>query len=96
METRTLSQIKCNAQHPTSAAVHESNSSSATNVPSANDQKPTDDKDAEEASTATLTLVDPSWLSSSSMCGSSTQENNGGLTVSDNFFIGGGGEPDSQ
>ena len=71
---------------PTSAVVHESNNSSATNVPSANDQKPTDDKDAEEASTAILTPADPSQLSSSSMCGNS-QEDNGELTVSDNFLL---------
>ena len=69
-----------------SAAVHESNNSSATNVPSANDQKPSDDKNS-EASFATLTLVDPSRLSSSSMCGNSIQEDNGELTVSDNFLL---------
>ena len=72
---------------PTSAVVHESNNSSATNVPSANDQKPTDDKDAEEASTAILTLADPSQLSSSSMRGNSIQDDNGELTVSDNFLL---------
>ena len=77
---------------PTSAVVHESNNSSATNVPSANNQKPTDDKDAEEASTAILsTPADPSQLSSSrlsnTMCGNSIQEDNGELTVSDNFLL---------
>ena len=33
--------------------------SSATDVPPTNEQKPTDDEDSEEAPTATLTLVDP-------------------------------------
>ena len=64
--------------------VHANSDNSATDVPPTNEQRPTDDKDSEEAPTAALTLVNPSQLSNHPLQHSAESEHSAESDHTDN------------